>query len=336
MCGPDLKRGRARANMNMQEWLPPAHDRHAGTVDWMPETTETLDAALDRLRLDGAIFFRAEYTEGWAIESPPPADLAGMLAPGRSRVTLFHIVVNGSCTIVLDSGETSRAGDGDVVVLPYGTQHVMHGENQTDSVPPIASLIDRPAWDSLPVVRHGGGGERTDIVCGYLVSDDPLFDPDLLALSPMFVVRPAGAAANWVQASIDFAMTGPSATTTPRLAELVLKEILRTHLVNTPAADSGLLAAVCDPVLSPALAAIHGRPERNWTVSDLATEAAASRSTLDQRFRDLLGRSPMRYLTEWRMHVAEGLLVNTEETVAAIANRVGYNAVEAFSRAFTM
>jgi AraC-like DNA-binding protein len=55
---------------------------------------------------------------------------------------------------------------------------------------------------------------------------------------------------------------------------------------------------------------------------------------LDERFRQVLGLSPIRYLTEWRMHLAEELLATTDVTVFAIARRVGYDAEESFSRAF--
>jgi AraC-like DNA-binding protein len=82
------------------------------------------------------------------------------------------------------------------------------------------------------------------------------------------------------------------------------------------------------------MALVHGAPGRRWTVAELAAEAAVSRSLLDGRFRDVLGRSPIRYLTEWRMHVARELLATTEATVAAIGHRVGYESKEAFSRAF--
>jgi AraC-like DNA-binding protein len=82
------------------------------------------------------------------------------------------------------------------------------------------------------------------------------------------------------------------------------------------------------------MSAIHTAPDRKWTVADLAAEASVSRSLLDGRFRDVLGLSPMRYVNEWRMRVAQDLLATTEVTVAAIARRVGYDSEEAFSRAF--
>ena len=119
-----------------------------------------------------------------------------------------------------------------------------------------------------------------------------------------------------------------------RLPELVLMEVLRLHLATAPAVDTGWLAALSDPVLGPALGELHGAPERRWTVADLASAVSVSRSLLDDRFRQLLGRPPMRYLTEWRMHLAEELLATTDMGVVGVAHKVGYESEEAFSRAF--
>lgn len=119
----------------------------------------------------------------------------------------------------------------------------------------------------------------------------------------------------------------------PGCLELLLIEVLRLHLVTAPAVERGWVAALRDPVLASAMASLHAAP-RNWTVADLAAEDAVSRSVLDSRFRQVLGRSPIRYLAEWRMHVAQELLATTELGVAAIARRVGYDSEEAFSRAF--
>jgi AraC-like DNA-binding protein len=82
------------------------------------------------------------------------------------------------------------------------------------------------------------------------------------------------------------------------------------------------------------MAALHAEPGRKWTVAELASAATVSRSVLDQRFREILGRSPIKYLTEWRMHLADELLRTTDLGVSAISRRIGYESDEAFSRAF--
>jgi AraC-like DNA-binding protein len=304
----------------------------------MPEAGAPLQLTLPGLHLDGAIFFRSEFTESWAYESPAVADqLANALRPGAERLLIFHVVARGSCWISLGDGERHLAEAGDVIVIPYGDPHRMGGRDAADVVR-FMSLFDPPPWTSLPVLRYGGGGDRTDVVCGYLHSSDPLFDPKLRALPPIFVVRPPdGPARRWVSSSIDYALSladGEAAPTPTRVPELLLLEILRLHLASAPAAERGWITALRDPALAPALAKLHTEPQRRWTVAELAAEAAVSRSLLDQRFRDVLGLSPIRYLTGWRMHVAADLLSSTDLTVGQIAHRVGYDSEQAFSRAF--
>ena len=298
-----------------------------------------LEAALEQLRLQGAIFFRSEFTEPWAYESPPPEAIAGMLHPGAPRLIMFHIVTSGRCWVNANGGEKHWAEAGAVVVLPYGDQHQVGGTGET-TVVQISDLFAPPPWERLPVLRHGGGGEPTDIVCGYLHSTDPLFDPRLRALPPVFVVQLAGSpAAQWVQASMDYAVAQSDASISPgrtptRLPELLVTEVLRTHLASAPAIEHGWIAALRDPVLGRALAAIHGQPGRQWSLAALADEAAVSRSALDERFREKLGISPIRYLTDWRMHIAGELLRSTDFGIVKIARQIGYDSEEAFSRAF--
>lgn len=293
------------------------------------------------MRLQGAVFLRGEYTEAWCYESPSAEQTVALLHPSAARVTLFHVVAGGRCWVALADGERHWAEAGDVIVLPYGDQHCMGGVDEAEAVP-MTTMLDAPPWERMPVVRHGAGGDQTDVVCGYLYSDDPLFDPRLRALPPLFVVSPPdGSARQWVRASIDYALqqtspapqgglTGPP----PPLPELLAREVLRLHLASAPSYESAWLAALRDPVLAPALAAIHGSPGTKWTVASLAREANVSVSLLDERFRDVLRLPPIRYLTGWRMHVARDLLHSTDLSVAAIGHRVGYDSEEAFSRAF--
>jgi AraC-like DNA-binding protein len=205
----------------------------------------------------------------------------------------------------------------------------------------LGTLIDPPPWERMPVIRHGRGGAPTTVICGYLVCDELLFDPRLRALPPVFVVRPPeGPARTWVRASIDYAMQQTTLVSANRveaptqLPELLLREVLELHLASAPADDTRRLCALRDPVLAPALAAIHSAPERKWNLLALAREGNVSVSLLAERFHEVIGLAPIHYLTDWRMHVAADLLRSSELGVAAIARRVGYDSEEAFSRAF--
>lgn len=301
--------------------------------------TSALAQALGRLRLNGAIFLRAEYTEGWAFESVAQGGLGDLLVPGAPRVILFHLVAGGRCWVQVGDGERHWAESGDVIVLPYGDTHRMGGSRDAALVSAL-SLMEAPPWERMPMIRYGEGGDQTHVVCGYLTSDDPLFDPRMSALPKVFVVSPDEAAREFIRASIDYAVHQTSQVDVDRLEsptpvpEMLLVEILKLHLESAPAAQHGWLAALHDPILAPAMAAIHGHPEQKWAVADLAATSAVSVSVLDERFRSVLGIPPIRYLAGWRMHLAEELLESADLGVAAIAHRVGYDSEAAFSRAF--
>lgn len=315
------------------------HDRDAAADDRSPAGAgPDLAAALGRLRLGGAIFLRGLYSEPWSYQSVPAADACALLAPGHPRMILFHVVAQGRAWIEVDGEERLYAGAGDVVVLPYGDTHRMGGSAAAPCVS-MHTLIAPPPWSTMPVVRLGGGGAPTELVCGYLTCDDALFDPRFRALPPVFVVRPEGPARDWVSAGISYAlaqteMVEDRLEAPVQIPETLLVEVLKLHLASAPAARRGLMAGLRDPVVGPALAAIHHAPERRWTVDALAHEAHSSASVLDERFRAVLGLAPIRYLADWRMHVAGDLLRDSDLPVAAVARRVGYDAEEAFSRAF--
>ena len=103
------------------------------------------------------------------------------------------------------------------------------------------------------------------------------------------------------------ASRGRAATSSSsRLVEMLLIEALR----STPGGDAppGLLRGLADARVARALRHMHGEPARPWTVAQLATKAALSRSAFFERFTRTVGLPPMEYLLAWRMAVAKDLL----------------------------
>jgi AraC-like DNA-binding protein len=302
------------------------------------ERTGLLSDVLSRVRLSGAIFLRGEYSAPWAFDSPESRDLAALLAPHAERLVLFHVIKEGRAWVSA-RGERIEVEPGDLVVLPHADRHLMGSVEPTEPVP-IASLLPPPPWHEVPVCRFDGGGPTTGVVCDYLECDDLLFNSFLRHLPPLFRVRPAaGPTRELIQACIGYALDESRqaregrVALTARMPELLLIEALRLYSEQS-AADSGWLAAIDDAIVGRALALLHAEPRRKWTVEDLARRAATSRSVLDERFRKLLGQSPMRYVAEWRMQLAAEQLRNTPAKLADIAEAIGYGSEEAFSRAF--
>lgn len=302
---------------------------------------EVLADVLGRIHLASAVFLRGEFSDPWAFASTDAATLCQIVQPGARRLILFHVAVEGMFTIRLDSGERATARPGDAVVLPYCDQHSMGYPDDAPPVP-IASLLPMPPWHEMPVVRHGGGGQPTRIMCGYLHCDDLLFNPVLRALPRLIHVRPSSdQAAQWREASLRYVVEqasrpgGRGAALLARLPELVLVDCLRQYAEGLPPQQTGWLAALKDPMLGRAIMLLHAQPATAWTVDRLASSVAVSRSVLADRFVQTLGVAPMRYLTHWRLQLAANLLRDQPQLgMAAIAERVGYESEAAFSRAF--
>jgi AraC-like DNA-binding protein len=235
-------------------------------------------------------------------------------------------------------GVTVEALKGDLIIVPHTHRHVMMGPEDAPPVP-IGRFLPPLPWSTMPVCRIDGGGELAEIDCGYFRCDELLFNTVLRHLPPIFVVRPTGVAADLLKAATSVALEQSIASRRfqapmmARLPELLLVEALRLYSESNPSA-SGWLAATSDPIVARTLRIIHDDPVFDWTVDELARRAATSRSVLGDRFRQLLGQSPMAYVAEWRMQIAASLLRTTRLKLADIAERSGYGSEPAFSRAF--
>ena len=128
---------------------------------------QTPTDVLRRIHLASAVFVRGEFSAPWAFRSTDAETLCRILQPQARTLVLFHVAVEGPFAIELDTGESALASAGDAVVLPYCDEHTMGFPRGTPAVP-VTSLVPVPPWTEMPVLRHGGGGEPTQILCGYL------------------------------------------------------------------------------------------------------------------------------------------------------------------------
>jgi AraC-like DNA-binding protein len=304
-----------------------------------PDRAHLLADVLGLVRLTSAVFLRGDFTAPWAFLSPTPGECVDLLARGAKAVVLFHVILEGHCHVALGGDESVVAAAGESVMFPYADQHVMSWPMSTPPVA-MAKLLPPMPWARMPVMKHGGGGTSTRVLCGYLHCEDLLFDPLLEALPRLMHVRPATApAAEWVHASArylgDETERGrPAGGALARVPELLLIECLRQYAEALAPDHKGWLAALRDPVVGRALLEIHSRPRDAWTVERLARRLAVSRSVLAERFTAMLGRSPMLYLAGWRLQIAANLLRTTDLGLGEIAERVGYASEAGFSRAF--
>lgn len=303
-------------------------------------STDTLSDVLRAVRLTGACFYDVHATAPWVAEAPQARDIAHLIMPGSEHVIEYHLLVSGTCYGGLVGEEPVRLHAGDLIIFPQGDAHVMSSAPGLRANPDL-SEYRRPERTQLPfVVKPGGGGEPATLTCGFLGCDARPFNPLLATLPRVLLVRHEQLADRPLAALIQVAVAesharrAGSECVLSRLSELLFVEAVRLYVETLQPEQSGWLAGLRDLHVGRALAALHDRPAHPWTLDELAQEVGLSRSLLAERFQRFTGHPPMQYLAQWRMQLAAERLRNTTDTLAEIADRIGYSSESAFSRAF--
>lgn len=230
-----------------------------------------------------------------------------------------------------------RVTEGDLVVVTRGEPHVIYSDRRTK---PLAILdFDRPIA-RLGIVRHGGDAQPlSTLLCGnFTVSTPPC--ADLLETLPRVLLLRPTADRDWLD-SILQRIVSESALERPgqrgallRLTEVLFVEVLRNWITSLRPGEDGRLGASLDPHIGPALQLINERPDRSWTLDDLGHRVGLSRSAFSARFTQVVGQPMRRYLIARRMAEPAFLLESSNDGIARIASRVGYETVAAFSKLF--
>ena len=303
----------------------------------LASTQDELSHLLNDVRGEGALFGQSIMRSPWSVS----------FADGSPLVMV--VMVQGRAWI--------DAGEGDPVAVGVGDVAIVVGDQQF-------TIADSPdAAGASQRVEAGPGRRltaestvvRADLPHGLRTCDAPGEDGDAVvltgsyrvggavcrrlirALPRLVVVRDDGGACpalDMTFAEIRRAAPGQQAVL-DRLLDLLLLTTLREWFELPDVVPPPWYRAVGDPVVGAALRLVHDQPGHQWTVAALAASVGVSRATLARRFTDLVGEPPMTYLTSWRLSLAADLLRNTDDTVDAIARRVGYASGYGLSVAFT-
>jgi AraC-like DNA-binding protein len=301
---------------------------------------DVLSEVLKVVKLEGAIYYNAEFTAPWSLRAPPSRVLASHFAPGGGHVIIYHLLTEGRGFAGLEQGKRVPLTAGDIVIFPHGDSHVMGNGAQVEPVDQEQEL-HRIFAQGLKLARAGGGGEVTKLVCGYMCCDPQLSQVLLAGLPAILKVHVRdGAGGQWLENSIRFSVREADASRAggeavlAKLSELLFVETLRRYITELPPEQTGWLAGARDPEVGKALALLHRHPTRPWTIADVAREAGLSRSVLAERFRHFLGEPPISYLTRWRLQLGAQMLKSSSRSVAEVAAEAGYESEAAFNRAF--
>jgi len=284
---------------------------------------------------------RLEATAPWSLiqekqgeEEVPPS------GKKKSPTDLAHFAMlsRGNCWLSVEgTPDPIPLAGGDCFLLARNTSIVLRDSPRTR---PRSTFREVAAKADVNVVHYGGGGAPATIVCGSFSFDRASLRP-ITQLLPNFILIKADQARTLALHSTMQTLASEMAEQAPgsgvvatRLAEVLFIQVLRAHIASEPERNKGWLRAVFDPQLGSALSAIHDRVSTAWTVESLAEAAGMSRSAFAARFKELLGQTPLEYVTGWRMQKAMQLLEQRDKKLIDVARLVGYESDAAFSKAF--
>lgn len=293
---------------------------------------DILSDILRTIHVKGSLYFRTAFTPPWGVD-----------VPQYSNVSRFHLVTRGNCLVEVDgTGERLRLEKGDLIVITNGAQHNLFCDS---SIPPFLSVdevVQKSGFTGEGALVWGGEetNDTTALVCGHF-SFDSERGKLLLEAMPPFIHIPNTETLqySWLDSAMKFITFEAferelgSEAIINRLAEIIFIQTVRTF-AKSGNGSQGLFAALRDAQITQVLQAIHRNPGENWTVDSLARVAGMSRTVLAERMRDVLGISPIAYLTQWRMELAHEALIHRRDGIPEISEAVGYQSLSAFTRTF--
>ena len=304
------------------------------TPDIYPEqnpwaSVDPLGEALHFLHMSGVFYTRSEFTAPWALALPAFPDCL-----------MFHVVTSGQCWVEIEDAEPQLLQTGDLALVPHGEGHQILSEH---GVPP-GKLFDLPreqVSERYEILRYGRGGAASNLICGTVRFDHPAAH-QLVRLLPKLICIKAWQSPQmeWIQSNLRL-MAAEAKVMRPggeaiitRLADILVIQAIRSWIEEDPLAQAGWLGALKDKQIGYAILLIQRAPARTWSVASLADAVAMSRSAFAARFKQLVGESPMQYISRWRMNLALTWLKKEKIPLGELADRLGYRSEAAFSRTF--
>ena len=256
----------------------------------------------------------------------------GVQFPAHSMIKCYS-VVRGECWLAVHgAAEPMRLKAGSCFLLPKGRPFNLSSD-PSQQLTSWTTLSDQERYNGvLPITP---GNDFLILGSHFSLQGDAGLFLDALPSVVLLQSETQRDSLQWAVERLLREMRDPQPGGTliaQQIACTMLVEALRLHVAgdnNNP----GWLAALADARLRPALAGMHREPARAWTLAELAHLTGMSRTAFAQRFREKVGKTPIEYLTHWRMALAAKLLKD-EKPISVVASAVGYQSESAFSAAF--
>lgn len=257
------------------------------------------------------------------------------------------VVEQGTCWVDSNPGGAVQLFEGDTLLVPRGGNCKLmsslgvaltdlHALNWSDDRPATLNRSFQPG--SAVSVVHGGGGTECRLL-GLAFTIQRGQGEFVLSHTPQFIVlrKEDTRISGWTRSvaqSLVFDSDPGYFAVAKHMAELIIIGLLRAYILTDQSYTPGWLKGLRDACITKAMLAMHEQPHQQWTVPQLATISNLSRSAFSARFTKLVGVSPIDYLHNWRITLAEEMLRDSKSSITAIASALGYQSDRVFRQAF--
>ncbi|MFL6417352.1 MAG: cupin domain-containing protein [Bryobacteraceae bacterium] len=313
----------------MSRTLDGTPDNRPDLLSIRPASRRNVDPITDvftAMRVESIVYGRIELTTPWGLRFD------------KGDYACLGTVARGNAWLTVQGQEQPIAMAGGDCFCLFAQMHEYTLGHRPQA--PAADMQDVARTKCGCVIRHGGGGALTTILGGKLTFDKANSKP-LMDLIPPFIHVPNDRvqalplqqtlqlfAAEAAQSNLG------SSLILKRLADILLLQLIREYVSSSTCRETGWLRALSDPRIGGVLRSMHDNIEQPWTVGELASVAGMSRSAFAIRFKEVVGETPLDYLTRWRVYRAAVLLKEGNRNLTEIANAVGYDSDGSFNKTF--
>lgn len=289
---------------------------------------DVLTEVMSLLRTQGQLYGRLELSAPF-----------GLVFPGNKGICL--IVTRGSCLLGVDDLPPIPLVGGDFVFLPAPETYTLKS-GARERVRSAAQLVPPEKFHRTRLIEHGGDGTPVSVIAGCFTFASPESEMLVKHLPRIIHLPVSSHESPWFASTLQHLAAEtmgnqPGSTAiVDRLSEVLFVQAMRNQINSMLGSDHpSWLRAIVDPQIGEALRLMHGAPSRNWTVPTLAKRVSMSRSAFAERFRRLVGETPLDHLTQWRMVRAAAMLrEHPPAKMVAVAAAVGYESESSFGKAF--
>ena len=290
---------------------------------------DALSKIFDDIHLNKSEFIYLNPQGNWAFQYQ---DHSAIIA---------YVVLSGELYLELSTQRQVYAQAGDIVLIPSGGSHVGKSSTQLEWLDAL-DISDLFQQKRQQTIEFGeASGEKSFILAMHGTMDSIMAKPLLNALPDYMHIHHimSSTAPEWLQIGLQFLAVESHQIRPGRdkildhLISILFIECVRDYIAQLNDSNNWL-SALTHPELSNALTAIHGQPEKSWTVETLAEQCCMSRSKFANLFAQIVGESPLAYLQQHRLRLAAQYLRHGQLSLQQIAYKVGYSSETAFSQTF--